>query len=73
MYAYKPIDLFLLVNIEYLPHPLFTGQGHLKILSPYFPVHSNAIVTSLKLTSVIVSEFVKETIGGLAVYNRTLL
>ena len=62
---------FLLVSIEYLPHPLFSG--HLKILYPYFPVHSNATVTSLKLTSVIVSEFVKETIGGLAVYNRTLL
>jgi hypothetical protein len=49
MYAYKPNDLFLLVRIEYLPHPLFTGQGHLKVLSPYFPVHSNAPVTSLKL------------------------
>ena len=71
MYAYTPNDFFLLVSIEYLPHPLFTC--HLKILSLYFPVHSDAPVTSLKLTSVIVSEFVKETIGGLAVYNRTLL
>lgn len=71
MYAYKPIDLFLLLSFEYLPRPLFTG--HLKILSPYFPVHSNAPVTSLKLIFVIVSVFVKETIGGLVVNNRTLI